>query len=207
MGIGNIFDNWKNQSKKNSKMQEEKDANLQQEETNANQEVVDNENTDNTSENINLADINAELAAWKAKYEETNEKYFRLFAEFDNYKRRNAKERIDLLKSAGAEIMLAVLPALDDFDRAIKFNEQAEDIQQVKEGFGLIHTKLFDTLSKKGLKKMESKGTEFDAELHEALTNIPAPSEDLVNKVVDEIECGYYLNDKLIRFAKVVVGS
>lgn len=207
MGIGNIFDNWKNQSKKNSKMQEEKDANLNQEETTLNQEVVDNTNTDNNSENNNTADINAELEAWKAKFEESNEKYLRLFAEFDNYKRRSAKERIDLLKSAGAEIMLAVLPALDDFDRAIKFNEQTEDIQQVKEGFNLIHTKLFDTLSKKGLKKMESKGAEFDAELHEALTNIPAPSEDLVNKVVDEIECGYYLNDKLIRFAKVVVGS
>jgi molecular chaperone GrpE len=137
-----------------------------------------------------------------------NDKYLRLYAEFDNYKRRTAKERIELFKTANAEVIKSMLSVLDDFDRAKKSMEIAKDIEAVKEGIQLIHHKLKSTLQSQGLSEMESvMGNTFDTDLHEAITNIPAPSEDLKGKVMDEVEKGYLLNDKVIRYAKVVVGS
>ena len=143
----------------------------------------------------------------RADLAEANDKYIRLYAEFDNYKRRTTKERIDLLQTAGKEVLQSLLPVLDDFERALKSMESASDVASVKEGVNLVHSKLKNILSQKGLKEMESIGTAFDADLHEAITNIPAPSDDMKGKVIDEVEKGYYLNDKVIRFAKVVVGS
>jgi molecular chaperone GrpE len=139
----------------------------------------------------------------RAQLAESNDKFIRLFAEFDNYKRRANKERLDLIKTAGSEMIMAMLPVLDDFERAMKFSQNAEG----KSGVELIYQKLRSTLEAKGLKRMESIGIEFDADLHEAITSIPAPEENLKGKVVDEAECGYMLNDKVIRFAKVIVGS
>jgi molecular chaperone GrpE len=137
-----------------------------------------------------------------------NDKYLRLYAEFDNYKRRTAKERIELFKTANAEVIKSMLSVLDDFDRAKKSMEIAKDIEAVKEGIQLIHHKLKSTLQSQGLSEMESvMGNTFDTDLHEAITNVPAPSEDLKGKVMDEVEKGYLLNDKVIRYAKVVVGS
>ena len=136
-----------------------------------------------------------------------NDKYVRLYAEFDNYKRRTTKERIDLLQTAGKDVIVSLLTVLDDFDRATKAMETAQDVNSVKEGVSLVQHKLKSLLTQKGLKEMEAKGTAFDAEIHEAITNIPAPSEDMKGKVIDEVEKGYYLNDKVIRFAKVVVGA
>jgi molecular chaperone GrpE len=136
-----------------------------------------------------------------------NDKYLRLFAEFDNYKRRTQKERVELLQTAGKDVLVSLLTVLDDFDRANKANENATDVAAVQEGVNLVHTKLKSILTQKGLKEMESINTEFDTDLHEAITKIPAPSEDLKGKVVDVLEKGYTLNDKVIRFAKVVVGS
>lgn len=136
-----------------------------------------------------------------------NDKYLRLFAEFDNFKRRTQKERVELLQTAGKDVIVSLLPLLDDFDRANKAMEGATDIAPIREGINLIHTKLKNTLAQKGLKEMESIHTAFDTDHHEAITKIPAPTEELKGKVVDELEKGYTLNDKVIRFAKVVVGS
>lgn len=136
-----------------------------------------------------------------------NDKYLRLFAEFDNFKRRTQKERVELLQTAGKEVILSMLPVLDDFDRANKATENATDIAAIREGIQLVHSKLKSILSQKGLKEMESINTLFDTDNHEAITKIPAPTEELKGKVIDELEKGYTLNDKVIRFAKVVVGS
>jgi molecular chaperone GrpE len=141
------------------------------------------------------------------KYAELNDKFLRLYAEFDNYRRRTNKEKIDLISSAGEGILKDMLPVMDDFERAILNNENATDIESVKEGFHLIFNKFKHILESKGLKKMEAKGTDFDSELHEAIANVPAPSEDMKGKVIDDVEKGYYLNEKVIRYAKVVVGQ
>jgi len=143
----------------------------------------------------------------KDELEEQKDKYLRLFAEFDNYKRRTAKERIELIQTAGKEVITSLLDVLDDCDRAEKQMESTTDLKQIKEGVQLVFNKLRTTLQSKGLKPMESLGNEFDVEKHEAITQIPAPTADLKDKVVDEITRGYYLNDKLIRFAKVIVGK
>ncbi|RZK60626.1 MAG: nucleotide exchange factor GrpE [Pedobacter sp.] len=136
-----------------------------------------------------------------------NDKYLRLFAEFDNYKRRTQKERVELLQTAGKDVVVSMLPVLDDFERALKATENATEVSAIREGVMLVQTKLKSILSQKGLKEMESINTVFDTDIHEAITKIPAPSDDLKGKVVDELEKGYTLNDKVIRFAKVVVGS
>ena len=149
----------------------------------------------------------SEVDKLKAEVALLNDKYVRLYAEFDNYKRRTTKERIDLLQTAGKDVIVSMLTVLDDFERAAKAMETATEVAPVKEGIELVHHKLKSLLNHKGLKEMESKGKVFDVELHEAITNIPAPKADLKGKVVDEVEKGYYLNDKVIRFAKVVVGA
>jgi molecular chaperone GrpE len=141
------------------------------------------------------------------KYNQLNDKYLRMYSEFENFRRRTAKERLDLMKSAGEDVFKLLLPIIDDFERARTNMETAEDVPSVKEGVELIYHKLIKELEHKGLKPMEAKGEVFDSEIHEAITQIPAPSEDMKGKVVDEIEKGYLLNDKVIRFAKVVVGS
>ena len=138
---------------------------------------------------------------------ESNDKYLRLVAEFDNFRKRNAKERIELIKSAGEDIIKSLLDVVDDSERAAKQLETSEDLALIKEGINLVFNKLKNTLQSKGLKAMESKEQDFDTELHEAITEIPAPSEELKGKVIDEVQKGYYLNDKIIRHAKVVVGK
>ncbi len=143
----------------------------------------------------------------QAELEEQKDKYIRLFAEFDNYKRRSAKERIELIQTAGKEVITSLLDVLDDSERAEKQLQTSNDLDQIKKGIELVFGKLRSTLQAKGLKAMESINTDFDVEKHEAITEIPAPTEKLKDKVVDEVQKGYYLNDKIIRFAKVVVGK
>lgn len=139
-----------------------------------------------------------------AKLEEdlaiANDKYLRLFAEFENYKKRIMKERLELLRSASTDVIISILPVLDDFDRAA-------NASPLPEGIALIYNKMLNILNQKGLKVMESKGNDFDPELHDAITNIPVEDASMKNKVVDEVEKGYYLNDKVIRHAKVIVGN
>jgi len=139
--------------------------------------------------------------------QEQKDKYLRLVAEFDNFKKRNARERIELIQTAGKEVITSLLDVLDDCDRAEKQLQNSDDINQVREGVQLVFNKLRSTLQNRGLKQMESIHTEFDVEQHEAITEIPAPSENLKGKVIDEVQKGYYLNDKIIRFAKVVIGK
>ena len=137
---------------------------------------------------------------------QANDKYLRLYAEFDNFRRRTTKERVELLQTAGKEVIVSMLPVLDDFERALKAMETATDVVPVKEGVALVQNKFKHILTAKGLKEMVTVGTPFDADLHEGITNIPA-GDAQKGKVVDELEKGYYLNDKVIRFAKVVVGA
>lgn len=139
--------------------------------------------------------------------QEQKDKYLRLFAEFDNFKRRNARERLELMQTANKEVVAALLDVLDDTERTEKAFETVSDATTLKEGVLLVFNKLRNLLQQKGLKPMESISTQFNADLHEAITEIPAPDEALIGKVIDEVQKGYYLNDKIIRFAKVVVGK
>ncbi|MFD2786703.1 nucleotide exchange factor GrpE [Hymenobacter rubripertinctus] len=143
----------------------------------------------------------------EAELADLKDKYLRLAAEFENYKRRTSKERTDLFKTANQELMVALLPVLDDFDRARHHTQNTDDANAVREAVDIIHNKLQKTLTQKGLVSMDAQGNAFDPELHEAITQIPAPSEDLKGKIVDEVEKGYYLGDKVIRHAKVVLGQ
>ena len=136
------------------------------------------------------------------------EKYLRLYSEFENFRRRTTKERLDWMQTASKDVILNVLPVIDDMERALKSMETASDISKYAiEGMELIYKKLYSIMEKTGLKPMNAQGQPFDPELHEAITQFPAPSPDMVGKVVDEVEKGYLLNDKVIRFAKVVVGN
>lgn len=148
-----------------------------------------------------------ELEEVKTQLAEQKEKYLRLFADFDNYKKRTAKERLELLNTAGKDIVLSVIPVIDDFERAIAVADDAQEVESVKEGMILIKNKMFSVLQQRGLKQMESKGEVFDTEKHEAITEIPAPNEEMKGKIIDEVEKGYTMNDKIIRYAKVVVGK
>ena len=149
-----------------------------------------------------------EIKELKTELEEYRNKYVRLFADFDNFKKRTAKEKLELTQTAGKDVIKDLLPVIDDFERAMKAIENNPEPVAAKEGMRLIYNKLATNLSAKGLKQMESPiGKEFDVEMHEAITEIPAPKPELVGRVVDEVEKGYHLNGKLIRFAKVVVGK
>lgn len=139
--------------------------------------------------------------------EESIDKYKRLVAEFDNYKKRTSRERMELIQNAGQGVIKNLLPILDDFDRALLSMETAEDVIAVKEGVELVNNKFRKLLESEGLKEMDVQGQPFDADFQEAITAIPAPSEELKNKVIDVVEKGYFLNDKVIRFAKVVIGQ
>ncbi len=180
------------------------------------------ESTDNVTNDMDInADENAagsthlnepvseesEVEKLKNEIQEQKDKYLRLMAEFENFKRRTAKERIELIQTAGKDIVVSLLDVLDDCDRAEKQLGGTADITVQKEGIQLVFNKLRSSLQAKGVKAMESIHTEFDVEKHEAITEIPAPTEDLKGKVLDEVTKGYYLNDKIIRFAKVVVGN
>lgn len=147
-----------------------------------------------------------ELEELKIELAEQKDKFIRLYAEFDNFKRRNAKERIELMQTAGRDVIQSLLEVMDDFERAEKQMAKSDDLEQIKKGFELILSKFRNTLSSKGLKEMKSIGEEFNPDLHEAITEIDV-ADDMKGKVVDEVEKGYTLNEKIIRFSKVVVGK
>ena len=141
------------------------------------------------------------------KLTEAQDKYLRLSAEFDNYRKRTLKEKMDLTKSAGESILSNILPVMDDFDRALQLMDSASDCKSMKDGIDLIYNKFQEFLKSNGIKEIKAVNMEFDTDLHEAITKIPAPEKKLKGKVVDVIQKGYYLNDKIIRYAKVVVGE
>lgn len=176
--------------------------------------MVDNQEQnleDNTQDTLENTESNNANVATDNKLEqelaEQKDKFIRLYSEFENYKRRTAKEKLEFAVSANKELMTALLPIIDDMERAEKSIETSTDIEAVKEGLKLVFGKFSKTLESKGLKIIDAQGKPFDSEFHEAITQIPAPTEDLKGKVVDVVEKGYFLNDKIIRFAKVVIGS
>ncbi|WP_025143131.1 nucleotide exchange factor GrpE [Pedobacter jeongneungensis] len=191
----------------NKKKNNDKEENIMNTENTSENTAENVENTDaSTNETEQAPELSAEEKL-QAEVQQLNDKYLRLYAEFDNYKRRTQKERVELLQTAGKDVIVSLLPVLDDFDRALKAMETAADVAPVKEGILLVSTKLKNTLAQKGLKDVESISQPFNTDFHEAITNIPAPTEDLKGKVIDEVEKGYTLNDNVIRFAKVVVGA
>lgn len=160
-----------------------------------------------SSEDIVAETAPAEHDKSSSELAELKDKYLRLYADFENFRRRTAREKLDLISNANEGVLKVLIPVVDDFERAMQSIESTNDVAALKEGVSLIYTKLVKTLEGKGLKPMVSKGETFNADLHESVTQFPAPSDDLKGKVIDEIEKGYYLNDKVIRFAKVIVGS
>jgi molecular chaperone GrpE len=156
--------------------------------------------------NESVAD-ESEMEKLQEEIQEQKDKYLRLYAEFDNFKRRTAKERIELSQTAGKEVIQSLLDVLDDCDRAEKQLQSGNDIELIRKGVQLVFHKLRTALQQRGVKEMTSIGKDFDPDIHEAITEIPAPSSNMKGKVIDQLEKGYYLNDKIIRFAKVVVGK
>lgn len=184
--------------------------NEQMDQQNGSENLVDINTDENMSGTSHLNEPVAnedEIEKLREEVASLKDKYIRQAAEFDNFRKRTAKERLELVQTAGRDVMLALLPVVDDFERAEKQISQTEDVLAVKEGVQLVFHKLRNTLQAKGLKPMQSVGEEFNPDMHEAITEIPAPSDEMKGKVMDELEKGYYLNDKIIRFAKVVVGK
>ncbi|MFF5380013.1 nucleotide exchange factor GrpE [Pedobacter suwonensis] len=191
----------------NKKKNNDKEENIMNPENTSENATENVENTDATANETEQAPELTAEEKLQAEVQQLNDKYLRLYAEFDNYKRRTQKERVELLQTAGKDVIVSLLPILDDFDRALKAMESATEVAPVKEGILLVNNKLKSTLAQKGLKDVESINQPFNTDFHEAITNIPAPTEDLKGKVIDEVEKGYTLNDNVIRFAKVVVGA
>ena len=158
------------------------------------------------TENSQIDVLEKETEILRAKVEELNDKFLRQAAEFENFKRRNAKERIELIQTAAKDVITDLLDVVDDSERAQKQMETTNDLELIKEGVSLVFSKLRNTLTAKGLRAMEAKGKPFDPDLHEAIAEIEA-GDEMKGKVIDEIQKGYYLNDKIIRYAKVVVGK
>lgn len=171
----------------------------EQEETNPNPEAETTEN-ETSAELSELDKLKAEAADWK-------EKYIRLYAEFENFRHRTSKEKLALISTATEGLMVELLPVIDDFERSLKAMESANDVASLKEGVELVFHKMMKTLNGKGLKSMDSIGKPFDADFHESITQIPAPTPEQKGKVLDEVEKGYQLQNKTIRYAKVVIGA
>jgi len=187
--VRNLHNIWKNlsemKSKKKQKIKDESEKETK----------VDSANE--ASEESVVKEINIDF----------KDKYVRLYSEFENYRKRTAREKIDIITNASENVLKEIIPILDDFERAIANNENVEEISTIKEGFELIHNKIFKTLTNQGLTPMDSIGKSFDPDIHEAITKIPATKDKMKGKVMDVIEKGYTLNEKVIRFAKVVVGE
>ncbi|MBT8303202.1 MAG: nucleotide exchange factor GrpE [Bacteroidia bacterium] len=178
-----------------------KTENIKEEEKNMAAETTQESNQTEVLDEVSVEEkLTNDLAQEK-------DKFLRLFAEFENYKKRTARERLDLIETAGSSVMLSILPVLDDFERALSHIEEDKEAEELRKGVVLIYQKLLTTLGQKGLKEMESKGKDFDPDFHQALTEIEATSKKMKGKVVDVIEKGYFIGDKILRHAKVVVGK
>ena len=153
------------------------------------------------------AEATGAISEMEEKYTQLNDSYLRLMAEFDNYKKRTLREKSELIKSGGEGVLKSIIPFVDDFERAIDASSTSENITAIKEGLDLIYTKLTAILAQNGMKAIETADRTFDTEYHEAITTIPAPTGDMKGKIVDCVQKGYVLNDKVIRYAKVVVGE
>lgn len=197
---------------------EMKDAREQQQSEEINEEAVAGEKKEGVEEEKQAGekekhakhkkeDKDQQLEELGHKLAEINDKYLRLSAEFDNYRKRTLKERMELTRNAGEQILEKILPVMDNFERGLKSMEQATDVPALRQGVELVYSNFRDFLAQNGVKEMECLHTDFDPDVQEAVTKIPAPTEELKGKVVDCIQKGYTLNDKVIRFPKVVVGE
>lgn len=169
-------------------------------------ELEGTEEITNTSQSSNSGEEENPVELLKAELNVANDKFLRLYSDFENHKKRTFKERMDLMKSAGADVIISLLPVLDDLERAVRSMENNKNVESLKEGVVLIQNKLKNILTQKGLQAIDSLNKPFDTDLHEAVTNIPVEDEAKKGLVADELEKGYMLNDKVIRHAKVVVG-
>ncbi len=195
-------------NKENQEPQEEKEVNepvseASGEKTGGKKEK--NKQAHSKAQNQETEKLKADLESSGLKLAEIHDRYLRLSAEFDNYRKRTLKEKSDLLKTAGEDTISRFLPVVDDFERAMAAMQSSSDIEAVKSGVTLIYNKLKDTLTQLGIKEIEAVNREFNTDLHEAITKIPAASEEMKGKVADVVQKGYYLNDKILRFAKVVL--
>lgn len=167
---------------------------------NLTEDSIDSENSDTLENQTEVDLLSAELAEWK-------DKYLRLASEFDNFRKRTQKEKTEILRYSNEEMLRVLLPVLDDFERSLGVMEKSDNVSAIRDGITMISHKFKNILHSKGLKPMDSLHQVFDSEIHEAITSIPAPEDNLKGKIIDEVEKGYYLDEKVIRFAKVVVGS
>jgi molecular chaperone GrpE len=195
-----------NNTDKHQETEVQNDVTEVQSETN---EQMNNENAaDNAAVSTDEADnMTNQDAAFEKKFNDLNDTYLRLMAEYDNYRKRTLREKADLIKNGGESSLTALLPVIDDFDRALANIDSAADMKAVAEGVELIHGKFVKYLASQGVKEIEVKGKAFDAEISEAIAIIPAPSEDVKGQVLDCVQTGYTLHDKIIRHAKVVVAE
>jgi molecular chaperone GrpE len=197
----------KKSSKKEKAKEKAMDTQAAEEINELNQQSEAEVNEEQVEANTEEAAEQTEDPVIAEKLNEINDKYLRLSAEYDNYRRRTLKEKMELTKTAGESILLALLPVIDDFDRALAHIDDAKNVESLKEGIKLIHSKFNDFLGQQGMKEIEARDKEFNTDLHEAITKIPAPTEEMKGKVIDCIEKGYTLHDKVVRFSKVVVGE
>ena len=195
-----IIENYKNKAKSAFKMENKDELPIDSEEVTQN---TDNVSEDNIETLIEEVPELTEAEKLQAELYELKDKYLRLYSDFDNFRKRTAKEKLEMIQSASERVIVDIIPVIDDIERATANAQEGE----ISEGIHLIFNKLYNTLAVKGLKPMDAKGVVFNADLHEAITQFPAPTEDDKGKVFDVVEKGYYLNDKVIRFAKVVVAS
>lgn len=185
-----------------------KEEELQQEETQteAQNDEVESQNAE-TEQPAKEETPEDKIAALQAELEKSQKEYLFLMAEFDNYRKRTVKEKAELIKNGGEKAMLGLLPVIDDFERAIDAIDNSSDVESLKEGVDLIYNKFMKYLESQQVKPMESTGTDFDADIYEAVTTFPAPDESMKGKVIDTVQKGYTINEKVLRHAKVVVGQ
>jgi len=195
-------------SKEEKKMEDGVNENTvnQEQEVSENARLNDSFEQENTENVVESVELNP-MEKLQADYNELNDKFLRLFSEFDNFRKRTQREKLDIIKSGGSDVMKSILPVIDDFERAAKANENNQDPDSLKSGFNLIHTKFEQILLTKGLKRMDLIGTDFNSDISEAIANVPVTDASQKGKVIDIAEQGYYLNEVIIRFAKVVVGN
>lgn len=194
------------ESAENEKVQESTD-NLADKEENTDKNKKNIFSRKKDKEKLKLQEKEAEIEKLKAEKAELNDRFLRLFSEFDNYKKRVSKEKLDLLATASEKVLVSLLPVIDDFERAIAANEKAEDVESIKKGFNLIYNKLLQIMKRFDVEEIQAKGEAFNTDFHEAVTHFPAQKEEDKGKVIDVTEKGYKLKDKVIRYAKVVVGQ
>lgn len=191
----------------NNNQQEQEVNNLTDEQVTV-EAVLDGQETEEQPElEVTVAPEEQELAKAQAEAAEWKDKYLRLYSEFENFRRRTQREKADLILTAGEGVLVKLLPVLDDMERAEKAGATAADLAALQDGMALVHHKLRHTLEQLGLKPMNAAGTAFNPDLHEAITQIPAPTPDQAGKVLDEVERGYFLHEKPIRYAKVVIAQ